>query len=239
MLHRPPRPYAIAITIVLALLGGYAPAASIDYHAFNLAAANHYLLPRYRQFAEAATDLDNALQQLCAKPDSATLDAARSAFHSATDAWMALQHVSFGPISLAFRAERINYWPERRNAVGRGLSQLLRQQNAAALEPQTFAQGSVAVQGLPALERLLFADDALAAVVAEGADFHCRLLAAIGANLAAIGTEVAAAWRDDMLPALAKDDQHPIHYDDPKAATTQLYTNLRNRAKINWTFYYI
>ena len=62
------------------------------------------------------------------------------------------------------RAFRIEYWPDKRNVVGRQLAEVLKKQDHAALEPERFATTTVGVQGLPALERMLFGDDALVAL---------------------------------------------------------------------------
>src|SRR3546814_15047315 len=88
----------------------------------------------------------------------------------------------FGPSLLFLRYDRIEFWPDKRGVVRRHLSQLLSGQDAEALQPRTFANGSVAVQGFPALERLLFdSDDDTWAM-----PFGCDVVRAIGTNLKSI-----------------------------------------------------
>ncbi len=225
--------FLIALVCGLTITSKNLEAASQDYRTFNVAVAEHYLLPRYQRLATTTSQLATTLEQFCANPDSQTLADAQQAFHGVTDVWMGLQHITFGPITLLFRAERINHWPQRRDAVGRGLRRLLSEQDPAALEPLTFAKGSVAVQGLPALEQLLFADDVLASFTAEDDNkaaevvYRCQVLRAIGDNLAQIGENVVKEWQAEMLPALAKQDQHSIYFTSQKAATAQLFTNLQ------------
>src|SRR5205823_7679797 len=86
----------------------------------------------------------------------AGFDEARDAYRRTADAWTEIEFVRYGPISDDFRVDRLNYWPERKNATARGLAALLTKEGSADLAPARFAENSVAVQGLPALERLLF-----------------------------------------------------------------------------------
>jgi len=108
------------------------------------------------------------------------------------------------------RASRIQYWPDKRNVVGRQLSDVLEKHDPAALQPEHFATTSVGVQGLPAMERLLFDDAALADVAkdAPGAAFRCGVMAAIGDNLNTIAGDVLNGWTGGDEPFLDR-IEHP------------------------------
>jgi hypothetical protein len=166
-------------------------AGAIDYGALNEAVVDGYVLPRYAAFAAAAADLATSLEQGCADGRLETAESAE-AYNAAMDAWMGVQHLRFGPSELLLRAERIAFWPDKRGTVNRHLAQMLSDQNPQALDLETFAKGSVAVQGFPALERLLF--DSEASVWAT--PFGCGLAVAIGRNLDAIAAGLLADWRD-------------------------------------------
>ena len=105
--------------------------------------------------------MQTRLEALCKAPGDDTLKSAQQQFAALTAAWARIQYISFGPIFEHQRAFRIEYWPDKRNVVGRQLAEVLKKQDHAALEPERFATTTVGVQGLPALERLLFGDDAL------------------------------------------------------------------------------
>src|SRR3546814_13295273 len=98
------------------------------------------------------------------------------------DAWTAVQHLRFGPSLLFLRYDRIEFWPDKRGVVRRHLSQLLSEQDAEALQLRPFANGSVAVQGFPGLERLLFESEADTCAMPSGRD----VVRAIGTNLESI-----------------------------------------------------
>jgi predicted lipoprotein len=81
------------------------------------------------------------------------------------------------------------------------------------LEPERFATTTVGVQGLPALERLLFGDDALTELNGPGAAFRCGLFAAISNNLETIARDVVAGWTEGDNSFLAR-IEHPSEDDE-------------------------
>jgi predicted lipoprotein len=207
---------------------GETPAAAPDYQSFNVRLVARHVVPADQALAQRTADQAAAVGGLCPEPDADRLAAARAAFHAAMDAWMEVQHVTWGPVQVAFRRERIYYWPERRGAVERALAGLLEARDADALAPGALARHSVAVQGLTALEHLLFADDALAAFAAPGGagEYRCGLAAAIARNLAGVAAEVSGEWRAKILPALAAGGS--IYFASPQAASKLLLTDLAN-----------
>jgi uncharacterized protein len=213
--------------ILLVAAAAAAPQAA-DYQSFNVKFAAATVVPAYRALAQKTSEQAVVLERFCREPDAAGLGVARAAFHATMDAWMGIQHVTWGPVQIAFRRERFYYWPERRGEVDRALAGLVARRDADALEPGAFAKQSVAVQGLPALERLLFADDAQAGFAKGDAAgrYRCALALAIGRNLASIASEVAGEWQAKVLPALAAGGS--IYFAGPKAATKLFLTDLQN-----------
>ncbi|WP_299620394.1 imelysin family protein [Pelagibius sp.] len=196
-----------------------------DFATLNDGAVDAHLVPRYAAFAAAGEGLDEALRRDCA--DGALNDpASREAYHGMTDGWMAVQHLRFGPSELFLRADRVQFWPDKRGRTGRHLGRLLSEADPAVLEPDRFAKGSVAVQGLPALERLLFA-------LPMGSDpaFACQVALRIGANLKDIAGGLLADWRDGPSAYAAVLRVPPggnAHYLDAKEASLELVKALRS-----------
>ncbi|MGF1626441.1 MAG: imelysin family protein [Alphaproteobacteria bacterium] len=156
------------------------------YRQLNQDLVERHVLPRYHAFAAATAELP-AATTVCAEAPEALLPA----YHTAMDAWMAVALVGIGPVDLDMRGPRIHYWPDRRNTGGRQFDQLM-DERPRGLTAESLAVGSVALQGLPALERVLFdqPDDGLD-------DFECGLAAAIAENLAGLGHELAREWMAD------------------------------------------
>ncbi|MGF1630773.1 MAG: imelysin family protein [Kiloniellaceae bacterium] len=218
-------PLGAALTLLLGLAAPAAEAQVGDYDALNEAIVESYVLPRYAAFAEAADSLDESLRQACVDGRPTPAESA-AAYHAAMDAWMAVQHLRFGPSETFLKADRIAFWPDKRGTVGRHLAQMTSARDMQALEPQAFASGSVAVQGFPALERLLFDS--------EDADwatpFGCALTGAIGRNRRLIAADLLRDWRDGedayaetVLSAGAGNDR----YFDAKEATLDFAKSLR------------
>jgi predicted lipoprotein len=76
----------------------------------------------------------------------------------------------------------------------RQVQALLAQKDPAATDPKGLRAKSVALQGLNALEFVLFGSDAGQLATAEGA-YACRFGAAITANIAAETAAIAAGWQ--------------------------------------------
>ncbi|MDK9698094.1 MAG: imelysin family protein [Siculibacillus sp.] len=104
-------------------------------------------------------------------------------------AWWFVEAVRFGPVGEDFRGERLSFWPDRRNATTRGLA-ALRDPAAPEPTPELVRAASAAVQGLPALERLIFDGRG-------GLDRRdCAIGRAIATNVAALTAEIDAGWTD-------------------------------------------
>jgi hypothetical protein len=204
---------AIAVFVLLLAATPAFALEDADYAAAVAATAKSAIIPAYQAFGQAAETLQGDLDALCKAPNEAALGTAREQFGATAAAWARIQYISFGPVFAHQRAFRIEYWPDKRNVVGRQLAEVLKQQEHAALEPERFATTTVGVQGLPALERLLFADDSLAALSGADSAFRCGLFAAIGANLETIAHDVVAGWTEGD-PSFLSRIEHPSEDDE-------------------------
>ncbi|MDD3445509.1 MAG: imelysin family protein [Zavarzinia sp.] len=159
----------------------------------NNAIVDRHVMPRFARLAEAGTLLHGAAVRFRDAPDAAGREALLAAYAAASDAWQGVQHLRFGPSELFMRSSRLMFWPDPRNNVGRQLDALLAKKDPATFDPEALQKQSVAVQGLPALERLLYGDDA-ADLAGDGDD--ARLRRAAIAGIAAV-IEIQARGADD------------------------------------------
>jgi len=197
-----------------------------DYQQLNAAIVEDYVIPRYEALAEEAASLELALDAACADGRAEPAEAG-AAFNATMDAWMAVQHLRFGPSELFLRAERLEFWPDKRGVVRRHLAQMLSDRDGHALESESFANGSVAVQGFPALERLLYDS--------EEADwatpFTCDLVRAIGRNINVIAQGLLDDWRGGnehfAEVVLSAGDGGNDRYFDAKEASLEFAKSLR------------
>ncbi|CAN5338033.1 imelysin family protein [soil metagenome] len=172
---------------------------------------DEFIFPRYRTLLSAAAAQTQAWQAYCPAPSDAGAAGLRDAYRATADAWSAIEFLHYGPVSENFRTERLSYWPERKNATAKALAALLAGSNTADLTPAKIREASVAAQGLPALERLLFDEDG-ASHIAEAR--HCAVGTAIAMNIEDLAREIVAGW-ETLAPKL-----------DAQEATARFVTDL-------------
>ncbi|WP_193187857.1 imelysin family protein [Nisaea sediminum] len=172
--------------------GARAQDAETAYATIAAASVTNHILPRYERLAAAGATLAGEADAYCAAPDAAAFFALDRAFRDFWLSWADIRHIQFGPITYLDRAYRIQFWPDTRGKIGKQLARTLADADSASLSAERFATTSVAIQGLPALERLL-AEGHDGYAGAKGA-FRCALTRAIARNLATISEELVANW---------------------------------------------
>ncbi len=165
-----------------------------DHRAIALKIATDFVAPHYEALAARFDAQEKSWETFCAAPSAPGFEDMRSRFSDAAKGWAEAEVVRYGPVSVDFRYERIAYWPERKNDVARGLTRLLSE--TGPLTPDIMYGKSVAVQGLSALERLLYEDGAQAALLADddGAKRRCAAGQAIAGNLVRIAGDIRTGW---------------------------------------------
>jgi hypothetical protein len=187
------------------LTGTFAAQPNTDWTPLNLAMTDTHVIPGYAAFAEAAAALHAEADDFCARVDAATLAALRTRFHAAMDAWQAVQHLQFGPITYFNWNYRIQYWPDDGGTASRQLAALIAGQDPAVLDLEAFARQSIGVQGFQALEIQLFDADSLAALQTD--PYRCAVVRAITANLDDIAGGVAQRWTEEFRTTVANADE--------------------------------
>jgi len=165
-----------------------------DQRATALELAEKFVVPAYRDLAKAADAQESAWKGFCRKPTQGAVDKLKTAYNETADAWAQIEFVRYGPIGENFRYERMAYWPERKNAVARSLAKAIGEPDK--LTPERFKQTSVAVQGLSAMERLLYEEGAVDALLSgPEAERRCEIGQAISRSVATIADETLEGWR--------------------------------------------
>lgn len=157
---------------------------------------NEYVRPRYRELNAAAGNLENALRYLCEDPSQARLDSVRKTFAALVTKWGEIEMFRFGPILAENRLERFLFHPDRK---GRGLKQvqaLLATKDQSAVRLETLQQKSVALQGLGALEYVLFGRGSDGLSAGEN-DYRCLYAHVVSRNLVDIAQQLDEGWSGD------------------------------------------
>lgn len=220
------------VFILLMILHGPARALDVQaYEALNRAAVERHVLPRYDTLATATEKLEQASKAFCAMPAvERKVETLQQAYHDAADAWQDIQHVRFGPIDLFFRSQRFAFWPDPRNTIGKQMAELIAKHANGSTNAEILGRGSVAVQGLPALERMIFGEDAKKLQAGTDVAFRCGYVTAIAENLARMARETQQEWRAPTKGFAARmlnpGQGADARYRDAKEATLELFKSL-------------
>lgn len=191
-----------------------------------VSAVDNTIVPAYQFFADASAKATDAVAQWCDTPSPATLQAARTAFTGSIHAWARIEHIRFGPARTDNRWQRIAFLPDPRGVVRRQVAKTLAEHPQNLLNAQAIGEQSAALQGLPAVEILLFSlpqDE-----VPEALAYRCRLAQAISAHVAMLARNMAddwtvpGGWRQRMVSA----GPHNKDYQSPNEAASELVRTL-------------
>ncbi|MCB0344413.1 MAG: imelysin family protein [Bdellovibrionales bacterium] len=153
-------------------------------------AANGVIFPGYQAASGSFAAMQSALSTLCTTPDGSNLAAARNAWRAAMDAWMQIALIQFGPIGRDNGELRIQFFPDNNNNVVRSTDRLL-----AGADPVTSASivnESVAAQGLPTIEYILFSSNAPTEISSEPR--RCDILNAAAGNIRSVMDSTVYEW---------------------------------------------
>ena len=151
----------------------------------------------------------------------AELDAARAEFSATVYAWSSAEIIGFGPIKENNRLERMLFWPDRKSIGLKQVQAALSDKDPTATDPAQLAGKSIAMQGLGALEFVLFGDGA-DALAGKDDPYRCAYGAAVAGNIETMAGEVSAAWnKPDGFAALWANPgpQNPLYRDGNEAVT--------------------
>jgi len=154
---------------------------------------DRHVLPRYAALASATSKLAGSLEASCSG-DKAQLKSARKDFEAVVRAWAEIGYMRFGPMSALGRPERFFFWPDPRGVVNRQLARLTGKRDPEVLNPKVLADKSVAVQGLPALEILMWNEKRPLDGDSEDVRYRCALAVAIAQNLSNLARDISSEW---------------------------------------------
>ena len=207
----------ILITLLLLPVSALA---ETDDRTRNRAVIDEHIIPAYQRLAISMIQMREPMAALCVNPSNDTLSAAQAFFQNAMTAWQSVQHIRFGPVAFENRLFRISFWPDHKNFTGRQLRAVLAARDERILAPGVLKERSVAVQGLMALERLLFGDQ-----IAVNDEYACAYAEAIVANLIGISQSIETewtsteSWRDVML---SPGPENPVYQSD-REVTVEIF----------------
>jgi len=198
---------------------------------FNITTVKDYVIPAYKKLAMTNNDLYLVTQSFChtlissnKDQKKAELQIAKDAFHNSMDAWQYIQNINFGPIEIGLRHHSIQFWPDKKNHIGKQLNKLITGGDVNALTVDGFERNSISVKGLPAIERLLFQKGALEQF--KNKPFSCEVLQGISRYLSDTSASLHDEWLTTMLPQFKDAKQLDGYFEDDIDAATALLKTL-------------
>ena len=190
---------AVGMAALGLFLGACAP--DDPFARTSQALTEHVVLPAYTQWAESDRRLAASAIAYCAGNED--LAAARHAYFEAQRAWAGLQPLLIGPMAEGNRAWQVQFWPDKKNLVGRQVAALLK--SNPELTRADLENASVVLQGLSAYEYVLF-DQSVDLDNDATKARYCPLLIAIGEHQQQLAAQVLEQWKaaDGMAAQLSK-----------------------------------
>ena len=213
----------------------------VDYFMINQSIVEKIILPDYLELLKSSINLDKTLKHSCKHNGLINQDEKKEViisnrllrnFLNLRLSWAKVQLISFGPISFLERRERFNFWPDKHRVGERQIRRLLNkseQEELGELSIERFREKSVAVQGLGAMEHILFSHKKRL----NARD--CQLAKLISANLLSIAEEVSNQWsnkpiefKNDLLsPTLDL-----TFFSNPKEVTSVLLNDMSTQVRV-------
>jgi predicted lipoprotein len=186
-------------------------------------AVNNFIRPATIDFGAKAAALSTAMEGLCGTPSEANLNTVDAAFGAAATAFGRIEAVRVGPIMEENRSERLLFWPDRKGIALKQVQAILSSEDESATSAETLRSKSVAVQGLTALEFVLYGSGFETLQTADGA-FRCRYGSAIAQSVAGIADELVTAWNAE--------DGIALHLMKPDATFTDFRTPIEAQEEL-------
>ena len=201
---------AFAIIVATPLVPPRAEAKEVDARPILRNTLVNYIRPSYALLSRRAVVVERASHVLCNDPSPTTLERARAAFSDLVRAWSGIEWFRVGPAMSENRLERFLFYPDRKGIGLRQVRRALSSDDPEVTDVSSLARKSVAMQGLGALEYLLYGEGA--GELAETPDtFRCAYGRAIATNLATIAAELRLGWAGDSATVAAFLEPGPLN----------------------------
>jgi predicted lipoprotein len=216
-----------AMAFGLASPGAHADIPDENYQAVLAHLLGTVMPPKLDEFHASTETLTQEFENFCSDPDAGGLEDTQTAFHAAMDIWQEIQPWRMGPMVANGRDQHIEYWPDKHGTAARQFRKLMFDKPAAYTNPEKLSGASAALQGFPALEEVLFADDHGEQMIAADEDgvFLCQYGTAIATNLGTLSAELQDEW-PEFASAMENSGPDSMDYPTAKFAATDLYRAL-------------
>jgi len=216
------------------LLSGNIVQAETDWQGANKSIVDNHLLPRYERLAESGKALAEQAKRFCNTQNESDFERLRAAYHKATDDWMGIQHMRFGPVEMYLRYNRYQMWPDKHSSGPKQMRRLLAEEERDVLAADRFPHTSVAVQGFTALERLLYPAQLQLSDFGRGGvpAYRCEFVVAITNNIARMSAGLVKDWQSEEMgyrDLIIGAEQGNDYFESSEEVSSRLLNNLHTQ----------
>lgn len=192
------RRFAVVLAVSMAGAGsGTAAPALVSDTDFAREAVESVYQPGFTRFSQVSGQFLRAARKACQRPSAESLVELHIRFEATVAAFSAVELFRTGPMLEDNRQNRLFYWPDKRRVGERQMRELLADAGASTLTAEDVSGKSVTLQGLPALERLLYGKSTSQHLAQSSDAPDCRVVAAIADNLHTMAMALDQGWQSD------------------------------------------
>lgn len=199
---------------------------SDDSQALLSQTANQVIVPLYREFNEQSQTLVTQTQAFCADSEQTAqaLANVQQQWRETMAAWARVQPIRFGPVDQGNWRWKIQFWPDRKDITRKKVEALIASDDE--LTAERVASASVPVQGLVALEYLLFDPRGSAVEGYQQNARRCELLLATAERVEQVSATVLNEWRDDYAKSFSSPGEGNSRYPELQTTLADLISSL-------------
>lgn len=165
----------------------------VPFHDMIVGAIDDFARPRFAAFAATTAKLHSDVAALCTAPSDAALATAQQSFKDAVVAYSTIEFVRMGPLNVDDRVERLLFWPDTKGIALKQVQAAIGTKDPTAAQADTLQKKSVAMQGLGAVEFILFGtgfDD----LKTDAGSYRCSYGSAATTLIDGIAQTLSAEW---------------------------------------------
>ena len=154
---------------------------------------DNVILPTYKNMYTRSQQLEIDVNQFCelSEPSEGDFSVLQQSWRDTNASWQGARTIKFGPIADTFYYSRIQFWPISSTKLASDVESFISENNDLS---EGFGNYRHQIQGLPAMEHILFNDAGKPLFLAEDKLTRCHFLKAVALNIKEIMNDTIVQW---------------------------------------------